>query len=228
MRERKTNPRTEAARRRAYQKWQAELFRTSWFARTFVATMGRLATPIYEWAFELMRDDLGRADRIADIGCGNGLMAYRCSRRLSGKTYALLDRSAAQLTAGRGLHRKMRRGNVVSTHVAPAESIPLSDASFDVVISTGSINLWEDPVQGLRECRRIARPGGTIWIFDQGPCDSVGLVLDALFRQRVFGLGIPGYTSETVIQFAEAAGLAEPRAFPKASLYGLRWTTLSV
>lgn len=37
----------------------------SWFVRTFVLTMERLVTPIYEWTFELMRDDLLRAERIS-------------------------------------------------------------------------------------------------------------------------------------------------------------------
>jgi ubiquinone/menaquinone biosynthesis C-methylase UbiE len=188
--------------------------------------MGRLATPIYNWAFELMQDDLIPANTIADIGCGNGLMSYRCSRSLEAKSYALLDRSEAQLVAGEGLHRKMRRRNEVTTHVAPAESIPLEDGAYDVVYTTGSINLWSDPVQGLRECKRVVRPGGVLWLFDQGPCDSIGLVLDAVFRQRIFGLGIPGYSMEAVIRFAEEAGLDSPRIYPNKSLYGLRWVVV--
>ena len=56
--------------RRMYQRWQANLFRSGWFARTFYETMGRFATPIYEWAYELMAPDIQTAPRIADVGCG--------------------------------------------------------------------------------------------------------------------------------------------------------------
>jgi len=211
--------------KRAYQRWQAELFRSRWFARTFVLTMGWLAAPIYEWAFRLMRNDIEGAARIADIGCGNGLMAYRCSREIAGRTWVLLDRSEAQLRAGGGLLRKMRPDSVVGAHVGRAESLPFRDASVEVVVSTGSINLWDDPVQGLRECRRLLRPGGVVWVFDQRPCDSLALAVDALFRKRVFGLGIPGHTCESVMEFGERAGLGAPRVFSDASLYGLRWAT---
>ena len=96
---------------------------------------------------------------------------------------------------------------------------------MDILYTTGSINLWTDPVLGLQQCMRVVRPGGVIWLFDQAPCVTPALAFDALFVKRVFGLGIPGYSMEQVLAFAALAGLpAEHETYPNMSLYGIRWT----
>lgn len=209
--------------RASYREWQARLFEVDWFARVFVRVMGELATPIYDWAFDEMEPALRAAHRIADIGCGNGLMAHRINRSVPGKDWTLLDASAAQLRAGRHVHKHIRQQSRLETVVAPAEAIPMDDNSYDLVISTGSINLWNDPELGLRECARICKPGGVLWVFDQGPCTRPREIVDALVHQRVFGVGIPGYTLEEVLEFGQRAELGRPQTVVNRTLYGLRW-----
>jgi SAM-dependent methyltransferase len=41
-----------------------------------------------------------------------------------------------------------------------AESIPFPDASFDAVLSRYSAHHWRDFAQGIREARRVLKPGG--------------------------------------------------------------------
>ncbi len=209
--------------RRMYQRWQANLFRSGWFARTFYETMGRFATPIYEWAYELMAPDIQTAPRIADVGCGNALMSVRVARDIVNRDFTLIDASAAQIEAGRNVIMEIAAHHRVRSFAQPAEQNPLPDAAVDLLYSTGSINLWTDPVAGLRHCKRVTADGGIVWIFDQAPCDTPGLAFDAIFVKRVFGLGVPGYSIEEVQAFAREAGLGEGTVHADQSLYGLRF-----
>ena len=209
-----------------YQRWQTGLCRAPWFARLFVRTMGDLADPIYEWAWQLMAEDFETADALADVGCGNALMSRRVARGLSDRRrhFFLIDQSQAQIEAGREVIREIASRNHVTSYATPAEDNPLADASVDVLYTTGSINLWNDPVRGLEQCKRVVKPGGVLWLYDQRPCNTPELAFDALFVKRVFGLGLPGYTAEEVLEFARQAGLpAEHDHYPNMSLYGLRW-----
>lgn len=207
-----------------YQRWQTRLFRLPWFSRVFVGTMGALATPIYEWTLELMADDLAEAERLCDVGCGNALMSRHVARNVAGRHFTLIDQSASQIEAGRQIIKGIAAHNAVTSYALPAEAIPLGDDTIDVLYTTGSINLWTDPVVGLQQCKRVVRPGGVIWLFDQAPCVTPALAIDALLVKRVFGLGIPGYTLDEVLDFAELAGLPrESQRFPNMSLYGIRW-----
>ena len=45
---------------------------------------------------------------------------------------------------------------------APAEDVPLPDASFDLAISEYGASLWADPERWLAEAARLLRPGGRL------------------------------------------------------------------
>ena len=50
--------------------------------------------------------------------------------------------------------------------VGDVAALPYPDGSFDLVVSLLSQHHWPDVPAGLRELRRVVRPGGRIWIYD--------------------------------------------------------------
>jgi ubiquinone/menaquinone biosynthesis C-methylase UbiE len=55
---------------------------------------------------------------------------------------------------------------VVDIQVAAADHLPFATASFDIVVSTGSIHHWKDLGAGLAEVYRVLRPGGYGLMYD--------------------------------------------------------------
>jgi ubiquinone/menaquinone biosynthesis C-methylase UbiE len=44
------------------------------------------------------------------------------------------------------------------------ERLPFDDNNFDKALATNSMQVWPDAVVGLREMRRVVKPGGRIAI----------------------------------------------------------------
>lgn len=96
--------------------------------------------------------------RIADLGCGGGHVGFAVAPH-AGEVVAL-DLSDAMLAAVAA--EAARRGLTnLTTRRASVSSLPLADASFDMVMTRYSAHHWDDVDQGLREARRIVRRAGT-------------------------------------------------------------------
>jgi ubiquinone/menaquinone biosynthesis C-methylase UbiE len=110
---------------------------------------------------------LAEARRVLALGCGTGV-EVRALRRLARPDTAIVgvDHSPALIeaarrhTAGEGLS-----GNV-TYQLGDAHHVPFGDGEFDIVTLHTLISHVDDPLQVLREARRLVRPGGTVAVFD--------------------------------------------------------------
>jgi ubiquinone/menaquinone biosynthesis C-methylase UbiE len=113
------------------------------------------------------RADVIRAnDRVLDIGAGSGTDTLTAARLVGpqGKVFAL-DMTPAMLAK---LRRNVALANAANIEVVEgnAETIPLPDASVDVVTSNGVLNLVPDKPRAFAEIFRVLRPDGRAQIAD--------------------------------------------------------------
>jgi len=130
----------------------AETFRAS--AEAYDRLVGRyspqLASALIEFA------GVERGMRALDVGCGPGALAAALVERLGSEKVAGAEPSEPFAEACRA------RLPGIEVVVAPAESLPFPDDSFDAALSQLVINFMRDAEAGAREMVRVTRPGGVL------------------------------------------------------------------
>ncbi|MBI2187152.1 MAG: methyltransferase domain-containing protein [Acidobacteria bacterium] len=105
---------------------------------------------------------IGPGDQVLEVGTGTALTAALYPRACR---VTAVDLSASMLRRAKA--RVVRRG---LTHVrllaSDATHLTFADASFDRVLAPYVISVVPDPLQALREMRRVCRPGGRIVILN--------------------------------------------------------------
>jgi len=112
---------------------------------------------------------LGRlrpGERVLDLGSGAGTDSLVASLMVGSEGSVVgIDMTPEMLTKARAGAHELGAANV-SFVEGEAERMPFDDASFDVVISNGVIDLIPDKDAVFAEIHRILRPGGRIQIAD--------------------------------------------------------------
>jgi ubiquinone/menaquinone biosynthesis C-methylase UbiE len=110
--------------------------------------------------------DIRPGETILDIGCGGGIDTILAAHRSA---------PAGRVVALHFLPEMLDRTNAAAReagvdNVQPLdwemEAIPLPDASVDLIISNGVVNLAARKVRVMAECVRVLRPGGRLCIAD--------------------------------------------------------------
>ena len=110
--------------------------------------------------------ELHEGETVLDLGSGGGIDVLLSARRVgpSGHAYGL-DMTDEMLELARQNAREAGATNVEFLK-GTIETIPLPDASVDVVISNCVVNLAADKSAVFAEIARVLRPGGRIGITD--------------------------------------------------------------
>jgi arsenite methyltransferase len=116
----------------------------------------------YPFAADVIRE----GDTVLDIGSGSGTDALIAAlvAGAAGTVHAL-DMTEAMREKLRRNVAAMKAANVRVVE-GNAESIPLPDASVDVVTSNGVLNLVPDKRAAFAEVARVLKPGGKVQIAD--------------------------------------------------------------
>ncbi len=101
-------------------------------------------------------------DQILDVGCGGGMAIGLLARRASEGLVAGLDYSPEMVRQATARNRDAVGRGGVEVRGGDAMALPYEDESFDQVCAIETFYFWPDPLQGLREARRVLRPGGQL------------------------------------------------------------------
>lgn len=147
------------------------------------------------WVLDLL--EVSPSDSVLEVGSGPGVgLEHAAERAYEGRVVGL-DQSETMLKMAHRRNRAVIEAGRIELHLGSAEELPFEGAMFDKTMTMNSLHLWPNPVAGLREIKRILRPGGRIAVaFTRFSYTSAAKfesqLLDAGFTEISLHTGEPG------------------------------------
>jgi ubiquinone/menaquinone biosynthesis C-methylase UbiE len=211
--------------------------------RPFYETYGGPAPENYErhfvpaiggpFAHDLIAEAALRpGERVLDVACGTGIVARLASEQVgTAGSVAALDVNAAMLAVARTVSASV--SPPIRWYESTAESMPLPDGAFDVVLCQLGLQFVADKPAAVREMHRVAASrGGRVLVSVPRPSAFFDVLDAALARhlpgaagfvRTVFSLNDPGeverlfrsaaFDEVTVRTYAKGIRLPAPRDF---------------
>lgn len=147
---------------------------------------------VQQWVYRPAQDEMialltaQSSRRVADVGCGTGVLADRIAREVAPDVVYGVDLSEGMLA------QAARRSATVQWLTAPAEQLPFDDASLDAVVTTSAFHWFNQPA-ALREFHRVLAPGGVAAVATLSPRQNLsGLALQWFSADRFNPSHAPG------------------------------------
>jgi ubiquinone/menaquinone biosynthesis C-methylase UbiE len=122
--------------------------------------MARMNADCGTWVVGLL--DVGRNDSVLEVGFGPGVVIQSLSNLVAAGHVAGIDQSLEIVEQARARNATaIQRGRVDLRH-GSVESLPFDDDSLDKALAINAMQVWPDPLAGLREKRRVMKRGGRI------------------------------------------------------------------
>jgi len=129
----------------------------------------RMARRLSEKGWTSLKDILASGIRMGhalEVGPGPGYLGLDWLKATGQTRLTGLDISQNMIRRARQNAREYRLSDRATYVLHNADRMPFGDNTFDAVFTNGSLHEWEQPVQILREIRRVLKPGGRFFISD--------------------------------------------------------------
>ncbi len=103
---------------------------------------------------------------VLEIGPGPGYVGLEWLKRCPESTVTGCEISPEMIKMARKSSAEYGLAEKTNYIESNCTSMPFPDASFDAVISNGSLHEWENPVRAFNEIYRVLKPGGLFCITD--------------------------------------------------------------
>ena len=130
--------------------------------------------------------ELRAGERVLDVACGTGVITRLAAERVGSKgAVAGLDITAGMLEVARS--RASAAGLPIKWYESSAESMPLPDEEFDVVLCQLGLQFVGDKSAALREMRRVVVAGGRVLVSVPTPTTFFNVLHDKMARHLPAG-----------------------------------------
>ncbi|GAA0389662.1 methyltransferase domain-containing protein [Micromonospora gifhornensis] len=155
---------------------------------------------------------------VLDVGCGPGTITVDLAARVAPGRVTAVEITDDALQLARTEADARGQGNI-DFAVADVHALDLPDGTFDVVHAHQVLQHVADPIQALREMRRVCRPGGIVAARDSDYAAFTWFprvpALDdwlALYQQAARANGGEPDAGGRLLSWAHAAGFTDVRA----------------
>jgi SAM-dependent methyltransferase len=121
---------------------------------------------VVERLFELSADRSDRAQTMIDLGTGPATIPIGIAKARPLWQITALDASKEMIKIATIATKMAGLLDRVHPHLADAKATGLPERSFDIVFCNNFLHHMPDPVPLWREIKRLARPGGLIYVRD--------------------------------------------------------------
>lgn len=133
--------------------------------RGFLARLGgpimaRTNRTAAAWVIGLL--EIQPHDSAVEIGFGPGVAIQLLAEMAGRGIVAGVDSSREMVEQAIARNRQGIQRERIDLRHGSAESLPFDSDRFDKALAINSLQVWHDPLAGLREIRRVLKPGGRI------------------------------------------------------------------
>ena len=122
--------------------------------------MARANRKCAAWVIDLL--DVQPSDKMLEIGFGPGVGIQLLTSSASAGYVAGVDPSKEMVAQATTRNKKAIENGRVGLRHGSVASLPFTDNTFDKALAINSMQVWPDAVAGLREVRRVIKPGGKV------------------------------------------------------------------
>ena len=115
-----------------------------------------------QWTASLL--DIQPQQHVLEIGFGPGVSTQIIAEKASQGFVAGIDHSQTMIQAASQRNAQAIQTGRMELKLGEVASLPYPDESFDIALSLHSIYFWQNPVDCLKEIRRVLKPNGTVAI----------------------------------------------------------------
>jgi len=106
-------------------------------------------------------------DRVLDTPCGDGTYTLLLAERVGSQgSVTGVDLSESYLGLAHAHTAQSTAVERICLRIGDITALPFDDNSFDLIWCAQSMYSLPDPLDALRELRRVVRPGGTVAVFE--------------------------------------------------------------
>jgi len=130
------------------------------FGRLTLWRMNKSHSKLTDWG--LAHATIESRFTVLDVGCGGGRTISKLAAMAAQGEVHGIDYSEESVAASRRHNAQAIQAGRVEIHLADVGKLPFPDNTFDLVTGVETHFWWPDVAAGLREIRRVLKPGGTL------------------------------------------------------------------